>query len=98
MSRPQAQATLQLETEDVRVTRWDFAPGTETGHHRHGFDYVVVPVTGGALTAETADGESVAELEIGGSYNREAGVEHNIVNHGSAMVSFVEIELLQRAG
>ncbi|MGI9596391.1 MAG: cupin [Acidimicrobiales bacterium] len=98
MSRPAATATVQLETEDVRVTRWDFAPGSETGHHRHGFDYIVVPVTAGALTAETADGEAVAPLEIGGSYNRSAGVEHNIVNHGSEVVSFVEIELLNRAG
>lgn len=98
MSRPNASATQQLETEDVRVTRWDFPPGSETGHHRHEFDYVVVPITVGALTAETADGEAVAELEIGGSYNRSAGVEHNIVNHGSETVSFVEIELLQRPG
>lgn len=89
---------MQLETDDVRVTRWDFAPGTETGQHRHGFDYVVVPITSGTLTAETADGPSAATIELGVSYNRSAGVEHNIVNNTDAVISFVEIELLQRAG
>ncbi len=106
-NRGAATATLQLETSDVRVTRWDFPPGSETGHHRHEYDYVVVPVTGGALTIETrsvdsADDSSVdaadAELTIGGSYNRSAGVEHNVVNNGTELVAFVEIELLQRKG
>ena len=39
------QATTQLDDEHVRVTRWDFNPGAETGWHRHGWLYVVVPVT-----------------------------------------------------
>jgi quercetin dioxygenase-like cupin family protein len=103
VSRSPATATLQLETDDVRVTRWDFPSGTETGHHRHEYDYVVVPITAGTLTIETltADGGSEsasAELSIGGSYNRSAGVEHNVVNDGPDPVAFVEIELLQRPG
>ncbi len=103
MTRPAATATQQLETADVRVTRWDFPPGSETGHHRHDYDYVVVPVTAGALTIEIKGSDGAieatdAELAIGGSYNRSAGVEHNVVNNGTELVAFVEIELLERKG
>lgn len=104
MNRTGAIATQQLETADVRVTRWDFPPGSETGHHRHQYDYVVVPITDGVLTIENptdAEGEFdvvEAALAIGGSYNRSAGVTHNVVNNGEQPVAFVEIELLQREG
>ena len=78
----------------MRVTKWTFAPRTETGHHRHEYDYVVVPVTNGVLTIESADGTSTAPLVLGASYNRSAGVEHNVANDGDEPVAFVEIELL----
>ena len=45
--REPATATVQLDTEHVRVTRWDFNPGAETGWHRHG----MVPL-GAGLTAD----------------------------------------------
>jgi hypothetical protein len=42
--------TVQIENETVRVTRWVFAKkGDNTGWHRHGHDYVVVPLFDGAL-------------------------------------------------
>lgn len=85
---------MQLETTDVRVTRWDFEPGAETGHHRHEFDYVVVPLISGTMTAETADGDVNGEIVAGVSYNRPAGVEHNVINSGETAFSFVEIEVL----
>jgi len=34
-------ATLLVETDQVRVTRFDFLAGQETGWHRHGHDYVI---------------------------------------------------------
>ncbi len=93
-----ATSTQQLETDSVRVTRWDFPPGTETGDHRHEFDYVVVPVTDGTLTIVMPDGEAVeAALTIGGTYERRAGVAHNVTNQSDQIVSFVEIELLEHA-
>lgn len=38
-------------------------------------------------------GEQRVEIEAGAAYRREAGVEHNIVNGGTAPISFVEVEL-----
>ena len=34
--RPACTATLLLDDDRVRVTRFDFGPGAETGWHRHG--------------------------------------------------------------
>lgn len=89
----QAKATLQYEDERVRVIRYDFAPGAETGHHRHGYDYVIVPVTDGTLRIVDAEGERLVPLRAGASYRRPVGVEHNVINAGDAPLSFVEVEL-----
>ncbi|WP_135468417.1 cupin domain-containing protein [Crenalkalicoccus roseus] len=92
--RAPAVATVQQDDAQLRVTRWDFAPGAETGWHRHGWHYVVVPVTDGTLLLELPGGERVtARLTAGVSYSRPAGVEHNVVNAGDRPLSFVEIEL-----
>jgi quercetin dioxygenase-like cupin family protein len=92
--REPATATVQVDDEHVRVVRWDFNPGAETGWHRHGFLYVVVPVTDGSLLIESPDGTTAAaELKAGRSYSRGAGVEHNVVNAGPAPLSFVETEV-----
>ena len=92
--RATATAEQQLDDGVVRVTRWTFPPGTETGHHRHEYDYVVVPVTNGDLTIESAEGSSIAPIKIGVSYNRAKGVEHNVANDTDSTISFVEVELL----
>ena len=57
--RAPAVATIQLDDANVRVTRWDFEPGAETGWHRHGMAYVVVPVTDGTLFVELPGGETL---------------------------------------
>jgi quercetin dioxygenase-like cupin family protein len=94
MSRPPASATVQVETERVRVTEWRLPPGTATGYHRHALDYVVVPVVPGTLTMVGPDGtETTAALALGQSYARLAGVEHDVVNNTYAEIAFVEIEL-----
>jgi len=95
--RQPAAAEQQIDNGVVRVTKWTFEPGTETGPHRHEYDYVVVPITDGALTIESAEGTATVPLVIGASYNRSAGVEHNVANDGDAAVAFVEIELLDRS-
>jgi len=94
--RQPATAEQQIDDGVMRVTKWTFAPGTETGPHRHEFDYVVVPITNGALIIESSEGVTTAPLTIGASYNRGKGVEHNVANDGDETVAFVEIELLDR--
>jgi quercetin dioxygenase-like cupin family protein len=97
--REPATATLQLDTEHVRVTRWDFNPGAETGWHRHGWLYVVVPVTDGRLLVELHGGGSVAaDLTAGVAYTRDAGVEHNVINDGERPLAFVEVEVKAHPG
>ena len=98
MSRPAAQPELQIDDGIVRVTRWRFPPGAETGWHRHGFAYVVVPMTTGALTIDTGAETVRSELTAGVAYNRPAGVEHNVINDNDFEFAFVEVELLEKAG
>jgi quercetin dioxygenase-like cupin family protein len=99
MSDKRAVPTVQLENEHLRVTEWRFAPGAATGYHRHAHDYVVVPVVDGELELVGPDGgRSRARLEQGKSYFRNAGVEHDVINAGSGVMSFVEIELKDTSG
>ncbi|MGI9296717.1 MAG: cupin domain-containing protein [Gammaproteobacteria bacterium] len=91
-ARPQAESEVQTDNARTRTTIWRFAPGAETGRHRHEFDYVVVPLTDGDLLLEDGENENRASLRAGQSYFREAGVEHNVVNINRRPFSFVEIE------
>jgi len=91
--RPKATSKLLQENERVIITEWRFAPGAETGWHRHAHDYVVVCLTAGRLMAESAEGNSVTELQMGQTYARPEGVEHNIVNPGPGEFAFIEVEL-----
>lgn len=88
-------ATVLVEDEQVRVTRFDFAPGAETGWHRHGHDYVITALTDCDMELEDPDGARRRVLvPAGTAYRRMAGVEHNVINAGSAEMRFVEVELL----
>jgi quercetin dioxygenase-like cupin family protein len=88
-----AQPTVQIDSERVRVTLWTFAPGAETGHHVHEFDYVVVPLTSGTLHLAAATGTREAQLTAGVSYSRPAGVSHNVINANAYEFRFIEVEL-----
>ncbi|MBL4929387.1 cupin domain-containing protein [Fuscibacter oryzae] len=90
----QAVATVLVEDARVRVTRFDFAPGAATGWHRHGMDYVITAITDCPMRIVGPDGAARDVLvPAGTAYVRDAGVEHDVVNAGSALMSFVEIEL-----
>ena len=91
---PQAVATIQVDNDRVRVTEWRFAPGAETGEHVHQMDYVVVPVGNGRLKLISPQGEETfADLKLGVSYSRKAGVHHNVISANDFEFAFVEIEL-----
>ena len=66
----QAVGTVQVDNERVIVTRWDFAPGAETGSHVHQHDYVVVPLTAGTLRLVEPAGTRDVSLQVGASYAR----------------------------
>ncbi len=95
--RPAAIATVQLENERVKVTEWRFPPGGHTGWHRHGMDYVVVPITTGALQIFDGKQTHAAALTGGVSYARQVGVEHDVINDNAFEFVFVEIELKHTA-
>jgi beta-alanine degradation protein BauB len=92
-ARPKATCKLLEENARVIVTEWRFAPGAETGWHRHAHDYVVVCLTDGKLIAETKDGNIENPLKFGQAYARPVGVEHNIVNPGPGEFVFIEVEI-----
>jgi quercetin dioxygenase-like cupin family protein len=95
--RPAARATVQVDNERTRVTEWRFAPGAATGWHRHGMDYVVVPLTTGTLRLRSAEGVRDAELRAGVSYFRALGVEHDVVNASAHEFVFIEVEFKDSA-
>ena len=88
-----AEPVVHIDDDRFKVTEWRFAPGAETGWHRHGMDYVVVPMTTGSLLLETPQGEIKSPLTAGVSYTRLTGVEHNVINDNAYEFTFIEIEL-----
>ena len=93
-ARPTCTATQLIDDARVRVTRFDFAPGAETGWHRHGFDYVITTLTDCPMLLEEPGGATRQVMVPAGTcYRRTEGVEHNVVNCGDQPMSFVEIEL-----
>lgn len=86
--------TQLIDDDRVRVTRFDFAPGAETGWHRHGFDYVITAVTDCHMMLENPGGEIRKVLvPAGTAYRRMEGVEHNVINDGPDVMTFIEVEL-----
>ena len=90
-----ARGDVGVDDDRLRVTTWIFdAPGAATGRHRHQFDYIVVPVTGGTFTVTDADGSVRRMVQVAGSaYLGTEGTEHDVVHAGEGEAVFVEIEL-----
>ncbi len=94
MTRPSATAELMIDDDRVRVTRFDFAPGAETGWHRHAYDYVITAITDCLMRLEEPGGkERTVTVPAGTAYRRQEGFEHNVINDGDKVMSFVEVEL-----
>jgi quercetin dioxygenase-like cupin family protein len=94
---PPAESIVQVDNPTARVTAWRFTHGSSTGHHRHAYDYVVVPLSTGRLLIRSADGEASGELLAGQAYFRQSGVEHEVINDNDFEIAFVEIELKRGA-
>ena len=85
--------TTVRDDDDVRITRWDFAPGAVTGWHQHMWPYFVVLLTDGVMKVH--DGREVTDtkVEVGTTYGRPFGAEHDVMNGGDKPLAFIEIEL-----
>ena len=93
-NRDKAEPEIHIENDRIRVTKYYFSPGAETGFHEHFWDYVVVPQTDGELLLIDEGGiETNSELKAGLSYYRKAGVKHNVINNGKKDLIFIEIEI-----
>ena len=94
MTRPPCTAAVLVDDDRVRVTRFDFAPGAETGWHRHGHDYVITALTDcHMLLVDPGGAERRVLVPAGTAYRRSEGVEHNVINDGDQPMRFVEVEL-----
>ncbi|WP_167741290.1 cupin domain-containing protein [Parasedimentitalea maritima] len=90
----EATAIQMIDDPRVRVTRFDFEPGAETGWHTHAMDYVITAVTDCHMRLDMPGGE-MREVVVpaGTAYRRDEGMEHNVINIGDEVMSFVEVEL-----
>lgn len=94
MSRAPVTATQLIDDDRVRVTRFDFVAGAETGWHTHAMDYVITAITDCQMVLEMPGGETRdVHVPAGTAYRRDIGVEHNVINGGDGPMSFVEVEL-----
>jgi beta-alanine degradation protein BauB len=84
--------TVQRDDPDVRITRWDFAPGAVTGQHRHGWPYVVVMLTDAILRVDDGSAVNESRFSAGHAYHRPAGIEHDVMNGADVPMAFVEVE------
>ncbi len=90
----EAKAETLIDDARVRVTRFDFEPGDETGWHVHGMDYVITTLTDCQMRLQEPGGETrEVMIPAGTVYRREQGVEHNVINGGDAPMAFIETEL-----
>lgn len=97
--RATAEPVVHIDDERFRVTEWRFAPGAETGWHRHGHDYVIVPLCDGVLALDLPEGQKAeATLTQGVPYSRRVGVEHNVTNGSDSQpLAFLEVEVVDDA-
>lgn len=97
--RAMAEPVLHIDDDRFRVTEWRFAPGAQTGWHRHGHDYVIVPLCDGQLVLDLPGAQrGEARLTQGVPYSRREGVEHNVINGSNSQpLAFLEVEVVDNA-
>jgi quercetin dioxygenase-like cupin family protein len=91
---PNARPEMSSDDDRVRITTWTFEDGEDTGRHRHEYDYIVVPVTGGTFEITEPDGgRREMTQHAARAYLGRAGTEHNVINRTGRTAVFVEVEL-----
>ena len=94
MAHPAATPEVLIDNDRVVVTKWSFVDGAETGWHRHGHDYVIVPLADGKLVLDEPGGATrEAPMTSGVPYFREEGVEHHVINGSGGPFAFLEVEI-----
>ena len=94
MGRSAAVVVQLVDDQLVRVTRFEFTAGAETGWHMHVMDYVITAVTDCQMQLEDPDGQVRNVLvPAGAAYRRDAGVLHTVINTGAVPMVFVEVEI-----
>lgn len=94
MKRVKAKSYIQIDNELIRVTKFIFKPGEETGMHKHQLDYIITPITNGKLILVNKEGKKNNTILMSSeTYFRKAGVEHNVINSGNEILIFIETEL-----
>jgi beta-alanine degradation protein BauB len=89
-----ARSQTNIDDDRVRITTWTFQDGENTGHHRHEYDYVIVPISGGTFLITDPDGttrEMTQQAAV--AYIGRAGTEHDVINRSGDTAVFVEVEL-----
>jgi mannose-6-phosphate isomerase-like protein (cupin superfamily) len=81
-----------IDNDTVRVSRWLFKPGQQSGWHHHELDYMGLHSTRNLLRYEMPDGRVETKDQIGISGFIKAGAEHNVTNVGSTDAEAYEIE------
>ena len=88
-----AKYQILLDNEHTRITTWAFAPGDQTGWHKHTFDYVTVQQSAGVLLLQGSDGsETHVDYEKGRTVSWTGQIEHNAINISDVEVRLLEIE------
>jgi beta-alanine degradation protein BauB len=91
---PTARSHTDIDDDGVRITTWTFRDGENTGHHRHEYDYVIVPISGGTFLVVESDGTTRDMTQKAAvAYLGRAGTEHDVINRSGETAVFVEIEL-----
>ena len=94
MKRKKATSKIQIDNKYVRVTKYSFQPGEETGIHKHLYDYIITPINDGRLLLiDKNQNKTNYDLVASETYFRKAGVEHNVINNSKEKLVFIEIEL-----
>ena len=72
-----ANSKVLVKNDKVIVTEWSFEVGDSTGHHKHQYNYVVVPMLDGELKIiDKENKETISKLSKGVAYYRAVSYTH----------------------